>query len=278
LRRLALAIAFAAAIPSTLAYADSPRRRLAIVTQLVGPPRRLPTSLAMFVTIESVCGLRPSLEVASYDELYQETADQPASRVADCGSDLACVGEILRRAGYSLALRAVLVSAATDRPLLTIELIDTTVSKRIGGSTVEIRGADPLVEIRTEAEQLLNDAGIGVGGRIVARVTPADADVQLLTGNASDPGRPKQFTVPAGRYVVRARREGFEPKDAEVVVIAGREQAVGLELREIPGESLFSSPWFWIAAAGVVIAGGASATFVATRPGPYTTVAVSVGR
>jgi hypothetical protein len=254
-------------------YADGPRRRVAIITKLTGPPDQILSEQALFAAIADVCAMRIGIDVASYNELYAESAEETVTRAANCGSDLRCASDVLARAGYGLAIRAVVTP-----PRAVIELIDPAASRRIASSSFDVPAGDPLREIRTNAQRLLDGAGLEEGGCIQVRTNPADADVVLIKGPVNDPGRPKQFTVRAGHYTVHAEREGFLPKDVLVAVIARQIAPVAIDLEKEPGDSFLSSRWFWLTAASAVIAGTGTAIFLTTYKGPIGGIEFSLER
>ncbi len=77
---------------------------------------------------------------------------------------------------------------------------------------------------------------------------------------------PVDIQRPAGRYHVVVKKPGFVTYEADVDARAGERTDLRVTLKEEP-RSLTSRWWFWTAA-GVLVAGVAAGTYVATRPEP----------
>ena len=89
----------------------------------------------------------------------------------------------------------------------------------------------------------------------------------IVAVNGMDVGpAPVDVRRPAGNYHVVIRRTGFDPYDARLSVEPGQESRLEATLKP-SNPSLFSRWWFWTAA-GVVIAGAATTTWLVTRPDP----------
>ncbi|MEM7287770.1 MAG: fasciclin domain-containing protein [Actinomycetota bacterium] len=82
-----------------------------------------------------------------------------------------------------------------------------------------------------------------------------------VDGQQPDPGSPRQFTVEAGSYTVRAMADGHRAAESAVVVTGGETTAVGLTLEA--ETSVWREPWLWtvgaIVVAGAVVGVGAAA-------------------
>lgn len=98
------------------------------------------------------------------------------------------------------------------------------------------------------------------------RVT-ASPEGSLVRVDERDVGPvPVDVRRPAGSYKVVVEHEGFVPYTTHVDVQAGEETAIRAALvAEKP--SILKKWWFWTAA-GVVVAGGVTVTYFATRPKP----------
>ncbi len=95
----------------------------------------------------------------------------------------------------------------------------------------------------------------------------SDRPGSIVTVNGSDVGPvPVDVRRPPGSYRVIVKHDGFMPYDTRVAVQPGQEANLQAALvKETP--SLLSRWWFWTAA-GVVVAGATTATYLATRPAP----------
>jgi hypothetical protein len=89
----------------------------------------------------------------------------------------------------------------------------------------------------------------------------------IVRVNETDVGpAPIDVLRPAGNYQVQVQEDGFVPYKTQVTLRPGEEVKLNAALvAERP--SLFTRWWFWSGAA-VVIAGGVTATYFATRPAP----------
>jgi hypothetical protein len=89
----------------------------------------------------------------------------------------------------------------------------------------------------------------------------------LVAVNGVDVGPvPVDVLRPAGTYKVLVRDEGYVPYEGALSVKPGQSSSLKADLApEKP--SIFSRWWFWTAA-GVVVAGAATTTYLVTRPEP----------
>jgi hypothetical protein len=89
----------------------------------------------------------------------------------------------------------------------------------------------------------------------------------LVAVNGVDVGPvPVDVLRPAGTYKVLVRDDGYVPYEGSLSVKPGQSSSLKADL--VPEKpSIFSRWWFWTAA-GVVVAGAATTTYVLTRPEP----------
>jgi hypothetical protein len=107
---------------------------------------------------------------------------------------------------------------------------------------------------------------------VVARL-PASLDVAADRAGAVvaldklDVGvAPVSLSRPAGTYHVVVRHAGYLPYEVDTVLQAGQKTEIKAALKE-EKPSLLSRWWFWTAA-GVVLVGAATTTYLVTRPSP----------
>jgi len=98
------------------------------------------------------------------------------------------------------------------------------------------------------------------------RISASERDALVAVDGVDVGPAPVDVLRPAGPHRVVVRREGFVPYDFQLQVGPGEETSVRAELAKSK-PSLFSRWWFWTAA-GVVIAGAATTTYLLTRPAP----------
>jgi hypothetical protein len=92
----------------------------------------------------------------------------------------------------------------------------------------------------------------------------------LVSVNGLDVGPvPVDVLRPAGTYKVLVRDDGYVPYEGALTVKPGQSSSLNADLKpEKP--SIFTRWWFWTAA-GVVVAGAATGTYLLTRPDPKRT-------
>lgn len=101
-------------------------------------------------------------------------------------------------------------------------------------------------------------------GRLRVDATAPGAIVSL--DGAEIGPTPIDLFRPAGSYELLVEKEGYLPHRAAIDLGPGQEVAVRAPLVE-DTPSVFEAWWFWTAA-GVVVAGGVTATYFLTRPAP----------
>jgi hypothetical protein len=77
-------------------------------------------------------------------------------------------------------------------------------------------------------------ARLDVGLAQLAIAAPAEAEIQVGDGDWEPAATAKHYRIPPGAYVVRARREGFQPFETKGEVALGKSAAVEVALVAIP--------------------------------------------
>lgn len=238
--------------------------RLAVLPIIVAGPYGEASLSSVLDDVSDAARLRAGLRLLSNEEMFVASSSGLGNRVRDCGSDTSCIVARLRTFDARLGL-VVVVNLALEPALISLQLLDTDDRRKIGEVLGELTPEEKTISnaIRTRARRLFEDAGYTQAARIAVEVSPPAAKVSAGDGVEADEGTPNVFTVPAGRYTLTGRADGYKDASSEVVVTAGQEARVVLALDK--ESSLFGSPWFW-AGVAVVVAGGTTAAIVATRP------------
>lgn len=231
-----------------------------------GPSGRASTS-QIYDAVARASRPRLGLRLISAEEMFVAQRGGLTARVQDCGPDVGCIAGKLRMFDARLGLVVVLNFAATPA-IFSLQLVDTNTGRAVEERLGEVRaGEDPSARVTAEAERLLDAAGVVKSGRVVVEVEPSRAQVRVVDGPTPDTGTPNVFTLAPGRYTVAAELEDHDPTRAEVDVRPGETTTARLSLDA--HATWWKSPWLW-AAVGVVVAGGATAAVLATRPGDPT--------
>lgn len=252
--------------------AATPPKRLAILPTIVEGQSGHTEVPRVFDELTRAASQRTGLELVDYNELFVDGAEPTASTVLACGSDMGCIARALRNARIELCLRAI-INFGVSPPLVSLSLIEGPGERILGESVIE---AETLVPVESElakaASDLLESAKFHRGGTLIVALTPADARVtarECTTGqeHAPDNRSTSTFTLPAGCFELQGTRDAYSPAVARTEVKLGETTQLSLALSPAPGAeaSIFSSPWFWVIAGGVVVAGSA-AVLVATDP------------
>ncbi len=261
-------VAVFAASEARAADADDYKKRLAILPIVQEGPHGAASLSAIFGAITAAAQSRAGLRVITYEEMFIASQEGLVDRVRDCGPDETCIAARLRRFNARFGM-VVVIDFELNPPLLSITLLDTDASKKLGEQLGELATTDEaaIVErLEREARALLEGAGFSESGRLVVDVTPPTATLALKGGVAPDPGTASIFTLPPGDYVVHATAEGWDPGSTNALVKGGEETRVELALKE--QVVWWKSPWLWGAAGVVVVGATTAALVVATRPNP----------
>lgn len=187
-----------------------------------------------------------------------------AEEIRRCGAETECVKTRLGAAGVE---RAILIGGALERSpaLLAAQLVDVEAGV-IAQGLRELSGSPDVTDQMVDLiDELLDHGGAARAARLTISTAPPAAAVTL-----DPPAVPLAlagtYRLPAGRYRLVARLDGFEGAEAEVTLIAGREETVAFHLQP-DDRSFASSPWFWATVVGAaVLAGGAVIAVEAAQP------------
>lgn len=181
--------------------------------------------------------------------------DEREAALRECAGDPACFVRRLRAAREEVdLLLAVSVDQPGDQVLIGLRLIDTRRGDQLGATADELPFGMRL------------EAGIE---RLLPGVFPARVWDQVASLRVSSQPEAAEVVVAdrscvtpctlerlyPGRYAVQIRKADHLPWSQEVDIAPGEIQQVDAIL-EAPSQSVFESPWFWMAVgAGVVAAG-----------------------
>jgi hypothetical protein len=264
-----LFLAVTAAPPTVENAAQHGPVRLAVVPVIVASRGRPPTS-AVFAAVWSAARSRINLAVMSEEEAFVSSATELSDHVGDCGPDTRCVSAQLRALGIGVGLMVVL-NLDLDPPLVGLQLLDCERGSLLTESIAPVGAAkistETLInEIRVRASKVFDEAGFALGGRLLVKVTPAEASVRLRSNDdramPSERTSASSFFVPPGRYRVLAALDGYEDGTGDTEVRPGEETMLSVVLRE--KAKIYESFWFW-AVIGVAAAGATAAVVFATR-------------
>ncbi|MBI4817281.1 MAG: PEGA domain-containing protein [Deltaproteobacteria bacterium] len=238
-------------------------RKAALVPVVLGDDRGDAHLSVMNAKVGDAFKQRLGVRLVSSEELFV-VHGTISNAVQSCGADTRCTSAELRKVGADLGLVAV-VNLVVDPPLIALRLVDAKTETVIGSATDSSRiGAEAVGEsLRQRASQLLDDAGFGLGARVVFETIPPGAHVEVQ-GFDADAGAPNVFFVPPGTYRVKASQEGYTALETELTAAPGETIHRALELSE--DASLVQSPWFW-AGIGVVVAGAVTTAIILAQPG-----------
>ncbi|MCC7384770.1 MAG: carboxypeptidase regulatory-like domain-containing protein [Deltaproteobacteria bacterium] len=187
-----------------------------------------------------------------------------AEEIRRCGAETECVKTRLGAAGVE---RAILMGGALERSpaLLAAQLVGVDEGV-IAQGLRELSGSRDVTDQMVELiDELLDHSGAPRAARLTVSTAPPAAAV-TLDPPAVPLAAAGTYRLPAGRYHLVARLDGFEGAEAEVTLIAGREDTVAFHLQP-DDRSLASSPWFWATVVGAaMLAGGAAIAVEAAQP------------
>jgi PEGA domain-containing protein len=212
------------------------------------------TPISIIEEAERAAGFFPDLN----------TIPQSALRTEDCGTDVSCIARVLSMANVDLALEIVL-NRQISPAVLTMRLIDAhdAAAKR---SAVDDVGDDPRKlspAVHRMVTDLLEGYGRPAGGRVTIETLPPDALLSIENAGGPQAASLKNaYTLAPGTYLVIAARDGYAERRERVTIERGQETHLSLTLEE---RSIASSPWFWAAIGGALVA-GAAAAYLILRP------------
>ena len=128
----------------------------------------------------------------------------------------------------------------------------------------------------SQRQQITLTAGVPASFEFRLKVIPRNGRVSITSSRPStrvlvdgqDRGlAPLTLELPAGGHQLEARADGYEPFRSELVLAAGQERRVDVELHLPPrtGQPVYNKWWFWTGV-GTAVAGGTVAALV-LRPG-----------
>jgi hypothetical protein len=173
-------------------------------------------------------------------------------------------------------LRFLLVPASArvtvdGRPMTTAA--DGSLSLAAGNHVVDV-SADGYESQRRE---IIVVAGVPASHEFQLRLIPRTGRVNITSSrpgtrvlvDGEDRGlAPLALELPAGGHQLEAQADGFEPFRSELVLAAGQERSVDIEMMLPParaGQPVYKKWWFWTGL-GTAVAGGTAAAFL-LRPG-----------
>ncbi|MBI2378346.1 MAG: hypothetical protein HYV07_30380 [Deltaproteobacteria bacterium] len=187
------------------------------------------------------------------------------SEVKKCGVDEACIGTILRNHGIELGV--LVVANGTMSPgLISAALIGAGGSSEQEFWTAPVSSPAVVSEIADRVEKLLLGAGRVKGGRILVKLTPASAELSLVSSTnreaeALDRGT---YVVPEGIYRAVARGEGLVPQSRELRAVVGQDTEVTIVLNAVEPVPIWHEWWLWTGLG--VLAAGAATAIVLSQP------------
>jgi hypothetical protein len=277
---LAAVAAVAAVVAPRSAAAAGPRRILAVA-------RIVPSSNAL--------GLQPILESAAevmarspdlsvIPPLAPETAEL-AGALRESLSDPRAFSRRLHAAGIDLGL-VVIANFSVAPAILSVQLVTDDESRPPAETFEAFDPNDPgalMAAVGALSVQVLESAGCAVGGRILVSVSPPTAAVWLDGEARTAPplrvesgAATRAIAAVPGPHELRASLDGYEAATQTVVVV--KEHDVTLSVALLERQSVFASPWLWIAVGAAVLGGGAIAYGVAHRSDAPSLVPGSSGK
>jgi hypothetical protein len=159
---------------------------------------------------------------------------------------------------------------------------------------VQLAAGTHVAEVNAEGHepqrrQFTVAAGVGVTQEIrlaqivrtgKVRVTSSEPNTRVTVDGKDRGFTPLELELAAGGHQLDARSEGFEPLRSEVMLAAGQERNLDLEMRRPPPSErpVYKKWWFWTGL-GTALAGGTAAVFL-TRPrteAPLTGALATIG-
>jgi hypothetical protein len=209
-----------------------------------------------------------ALEASAYAVDSMVVGRDPSSsdteqRVKDCGPDALCVARAVETSNLDLALITV-ANVSTSPALVSSRIVDAHRGAILKSVVADIGERSLADAVRATTFDLLQAAGLVVGGRVIVAAVPAQAKL-ILTSSAAPPSLPvdrDSFVAAPARYRVQASLDGYTPGSAEVGLHRGATEKIVIHLE--PEPSLLTSPWLWTAI-GAAIIGGTVAAFMLTR-------------
>lgn len=198
--------------------------------------------------------------VISRDEVQTMLRFETEKQALRCDDDLSCLMEIGGALGVDY-LVAGSIGRLDDTFVLSLKLLDIAEAKAAHRVAESFRGPErdlPQV-VRHAARALLGRAPQGEGA-LVLRANVDEAQVALDGGEPQALSALGRLQLGVGKHGVTATADDHLPLFQEVIVEAGRETAMRLDLTAEP-TPWYGKWWTW-AIAGAVVAGATATTIV----------------
>jgi hypothetical protein len=212
--------------------------------------------------LQEIKGLE-NTAVISRSELTRRLPQGEGQTVAGCKDNDMCLAEL----GRALKVDRLVVGHVSKLPesyIVSLRLIDPA-EVRVDSKTSEsFQGDEEQLAraVRHAARRLLGIAEDG-SGTLAVSTNVEDAVLYLDNKNRGRLPLPPLLHVPAGRHLVRVAKNGAPDWRKDFYVNAGDTTAVWAELKG--GEKKWYQHWWVWTIAGVVLAGGATATYFLVR-------------
>lgn len=232
---------------------------MAIVAHVISGPEG--TLTAIQASVLAASAYRRDFTPMRDDESFSRA--ELGARIEDCADDDRCVAERLKTIGARYGL-VIVVNA--ERDFLGVELIDAEAARTLGQDLASFP-KEPLADVlRARVAELFDRAGFAESARLTLRVAPPGAEVTLDGPVPRVLGGDVDALLDPGPTRVSIALDGHLTQVLELTLERGKTASRSVEL--VRDESLWSSPWLWLGAAGAVTAGVVTAVVIATAPGP----------
>jgi hypothetical protein len=245
-----------------LGSGDTAKPRIAIVPVIAGGATTDPARVREQVS--DVVRRYPSLSFVETDDPFAEI---DADARPECIQSADCFAPLLARIGVALGL-VVVVNFDTDPIFVGLRLFDAQKHRWIAEDVGSLRPAerDLSAALTMRTERALASTGAKRYERLTVRTSPNDAGLAIDPPLAITAGGSRAFLLPSGRYVVRAARDGFQPKSTAVDVALGKDAELTIALDPEPAPPIIESPWLWIGI-GATAAAAVTATIIVLASG-----------
>lgn len=208
--------------------------------------------------LQEIKGLETTA-VISRSEMAKRLPQGEGQTVAGCKDNDMCLAEL----GRALKVDRLVVGHVSKLPesfIVSLRLIDPT-EVRVDGKTSESFQGDEeqLARAVRHAGRRLLGIAEDSAGTLAVFANVEDAVVYLDNKNRGRLPMPPLLHIPAGRHLVRVAKDGYSDWRKDFYVNAGETTAVWAELEG--GEKKWYQHWWVWTIAGVVLAGGGTATY-----------------
>ncbi len=239
-------------VPVALALIAAAPVRLGYVVELASDAMRGDVDAAVAALVDERVGV----------ELVTRSVFDAQLRT--CGADVECLARELRYDDVDFV--ALVVGAPVGGEVRLVSRVVDTRRAEIVARDARTSAAPIDDALRASFEALLDALRIERVGRL-AIGAPADADVRIedASGHTVAVGVGPHALAP-GPYRVSATRADHSPYTRDVTVEGGHLERIEVAfVAEDPG--WYTSPWFWVVSAGVVIGGALVGVAAATAGG-----------